>query len=59
MRNSSWIFRMSAVALAIGSLLAAVPSQVNAQQPAAVTIGNTDIGGAVSGFGCRPCLGAS
>jgi hypothetical protein len=50
---------MSAVALAIGSLLAAVPSQVNAQQPAAVTIGNTDIGGAVSGFGCRPCLGAS
>jgi streptogramin lyase len=49
MRNSSWIFRMSAVALAIGSLLAAVPSHVNAQQPAAVTIGNTDIGGAVSG----------
>ena len=48
MRKRSALY-LSVAAIAIAAVLAGAPAQLNAQQAAAVNIGNTDLGGVVSG----------
>jgi len=48
MRKRSALY-VSVAAIAIAAVLGGAPAQLNAQQAAAVSIGNTDLGGVVSG----------
>src|SRR5437763_12209108 len=48
MRKRSALYR-SGAAIAVTAMLAGAPAQLNAQQSPAVSIGNTDLGGVVSG----------
>ena len=48
MRKRSALY-LSVAAIAVAAVLAGAPAQLNAQQSAAVSIGNTDLGGVVSG----------
>ncbi len=48
MRKRSALY-LSVAAIAIAAVLGGAPAQLNAQQAAAVSIGNTDLGGVVSG----------
>src|SRR6202790_5438159 len=48
MRTRSALY-LSVAAIAVAAVLADAPAQLNAQQSPAVSIGNTDLGGVVSG----------
>ena len=48
MRKRSALY-LGVAAIAIAAVLAGAPSQLSAQQSPAVSIGNTDLGGVVSG----------